>query len=46
VNEKDIGIDYSVLHQIDSPANRLIREAIWGKDKDIGAAVIYNTLVS
>ena len=36
MNEKDIGIDYSVLHQIDSPANRLIREAIWGKDKDVG----------
>lgn len=28
-------IDYSVLHQLDSPANRLIRKTIWG-DHDIG----------
>ncbi len=36
MNEKDIGVDYSVLHQIDSPANRLIRDSIWGKENDIG----------
>src|SRR6201993_2552315 len=29
------GLDYSVLHKLDSPANRLIRESIWG-DQDIG----------
>lgn len=28
-------IDYSELHQIDSPANRLMRKDIWG-DQDIG----------
>lgn len=31
-----IGIDYSEMHQLDSPANRLIRDAIWGRDDDIG----------
>ncbi len=36
MNEKDIGVDYSILHQLDSPANRLIRESIWGKENDIG----------
>jgi len=36
MSEKDIGVDYSILHQIDSPANRLIRESIWGKENDIG----------
>jgi sarcosine/dimethylglycine N-methyltransferase len=29
------GLDYSVLHKLDSPANRLIRQSIWG-DQDIG----------
>ncbi|MEX0998879.1 MAG: hypothetical protein WD000_02820, partial [Thermodesulfobacteriota bacterium] len=28
-------IDYSELHQLDSPANRLMRKTIWG-DQDIG----------
>ena len=36
MNEKKIGVDYSILHQIDSPANRLIRDSIWGKENDIG----------
>lgn len=36
MSEKEIGVDYSVLHQIDSPANRLIRDSIWGKENDIG----------
>lgn len=36
MNEKNIGVDYSILHQIDSPANRLIRDSIWGKENDIG----------
>lgn len=27
---------YSALHQLDSPANRLIRETIWGRERDIG----------
>lgn len=36
MSEKDIGVDYSILHQLDSPANRLIRESIWGKENDIG----------
>ena len=36
MSEKNIGVDYSELHQIDSPANRLLREAIWGKEDDIG----------
>lgn len=36
MSEKNIGVDYSVLHQLDSPANRLIRDSIWGKENDIG----------
>lgn len=36
MNKKQIGVDYSELHQLDSPANRLIRESIWGKEEDIG----------
>ena len=36
MDEKKIGVDYSILHQIDSPANRLIRDSIWGKVNDIG----------
>jgi len=28
-------VDYSELHQVDSPANRLMRKTIWG-DQDIG----------
>jgi ubiquinone/menaquinone biosynthesis C-methylase UbiE len=36
MSEKKIGVDYSILHQIDSHANRLLRESIWGKDNDIG----------
>lgn len=36
MNENNIGVDYSVLHQIDSPANRLIRASIWGEENDIG----------
>jgi len=36
MNEKRIGVDYSELHQLDSPANRLIRESIWGIEDDIG----------
>ncbi len=36
MNEKSIGVDYSELHQLDSPANRLIRETIWGTEDDIG----------
>ena len=36
MNKKHIGVDYSELHQLDSPANRLIRESIWGTENDIG----------
>ncbi len=36
MNEKRIGVDYSELHQLDSPTNRLIRESIWGIEDDIG----------
>ena len=36
MNEKPVGVDYSELHRLDSPANRLIRESIWGIDDDIG----------
>ncbi|MFI5323383.1 MAG: class I SAM-dependent methyltransferase [Thermodesulfobacteriota bacterium] len=36
MSEKKIGVDYSILHQIDSPANRLLRKSIWGEDDDIG----------
>jgi cyclopropane fatty-acyl-phospholipid synthase-like methyltransferase len=36
MSEKKIGVDYSILHQIDSQANRLIRDSIWGKEYDIG----------
>lgn len=31
-----IGVDYSELHRLDSPANRLLRDSIWGTDLDIG----------
>lgn len=27
---------YSALHQLDSPANRLIRDTIWGREHDVG----------
>jgi len=33
--ENNKGIDYSTLHKLDSPANRLIRKSIFG-DNDIG----------
>jgi len=33
--EEKKGLDYSTLHRLDSPANRLIRKSIWG-DQDIG----------
>ena len=36
MTEKNIGVDYSELHQIDSSANRLLRDSIWGKENDIG----------
>ncbi len=36
MSEARIGVDYSELHRLDSPANRLIREAIWSRDDDIG----------
>ncbi len=36
MSERQIGVDYSELHQLDSPANRLIRDSIWGKENDIG----------
>ena len=36
MTEKKIGVDYSELHRLDSPANRLIRDSIWGKENDIG----------
>lgn len=36
MNEKRTGVNYSELHQLDSPANRLIRESIWGTENDIG----------
>ncbi len=36
MTDKEIGVDYSELHQLDSPANRLIRESIWGTNDDIG----------
>ncbi len=36
MNEKTTGVDYSELHQLDSPANRLIRKSIWGTEDDIG----------
>jgi len=36
MGEKNIGVDYSELHQIESPANRLLRDFIWGKENDIG----------
>lgn len=34
--EARIGVDYSELHRLDSPANRLIRDAIWSREDDIG----------
>jgi len=36
MSERAIGVDYSELHRMDSPANRLLRDSIWGKDLDIG----------
>jgi len=36
MSEEKIGVDYSILHQIDRPANRLIRDSIWRKENDIG----------
>ncbi len=33
---EQIGVDYSELHRLDSPANRLIRESIWSRRDDIG----------
>ena len=36
MNKERIGVDYSELHRLDSPANRLIRESIWGTEDDIG----------
>ncbi len=36
VTMKRIGVDYSELHRLDSPANRLLRDHIWGADNDIG----------
>lgn len=33
---QQIGVDYSELHRLDSPANRLIRESIWAPEDDIG----------
>ncbi|MFN8110314.1 MAG: class I SAM-dependent methyltransferase [Thermoleophilia bacterium] len=34
--DQRIGVDYSELHRLDSPVNRLIRESIWDRDQDIG----------
>lgn len=34
--ERPVGVDYSELHRLDSPANRLLRDSIWGADADIG----------
>ncbi|MCC6831168.1 MAG: methyltransferase domain-containing protein [Thermoleophilia bacterium] len=34
--QEQIGVDYSELHRLDSPANRLIRESIWAPEDDIG----------
>lgn len=36
MSEQRIGVDYSELHRLDSPANRLIRDAIWSREDDIG----------
>lgn len=33
---QQIGVDYSELHRLDSPANRLIRDSIWSREDDIG----------
>ncbi|HMM48358.1 MAG TPA: methyltransferase domain-containing protein [Miltoncostaeaceae bacterium] len=30
------GVDYSAIHRIDSPANRLVREEIWPPGHDLG----------
>lgn len=36
MSEGRIGVDYSELHRLDSPANRLLRDFIWGTGNDIG----------
>jgi ubiquinone/menaquinone biosynthesis C-methylase UbiE len=36
VTEHGVDARYSALHRLDSPASRLIREAIWSREEDIG----------
>ncbi len=36
MSERAIGVDYSELHRMDSPANRLLRDSIWGAENDLG----------
>lgn len=36
MSDRRIGVDYSELHRLDSPANRLLRDSIWGARNDIG----------
>lgn len=33
---ENVGVDYSELHNLESPANRLLRDSIWGQENDIG----------
>jgi ubiquinone/menaquinone biosynthesis C-methylase UbiE len=36
LSENRLGIDYSEIHRIDSPANRALRADIWPEDHDLG----------
>ncbi|MEZ5079367.1 MAG: methyltransferase domain-containing protein [Thermoleophilia bacterium] len=36
MDTKPIGVDYSELHNLDSPVNRLLRDSIWDRKDDIG----------
>ena len=36
MDTKPIGVDYSELHNLDSPVNRLLRDSIWDRRDDIG----------
>lgn len=36
MSEERVGLHYSALHNLESPASRLIRDTIWGREEDIG----------
>jgi ubiquinone/menaquinone biosynthesis C-methylase UbiE len=36
MQQEHVGIDYSAIHRIDSPANRLLRRDVWEPGNDLG----------